>query len=135
VKPRKREWLTWPFAFSLFRGCSFLRQRHNPVMDLPIGWIALPSLVFNLLAFAAQGLDKRKAERGKFRTPETTLLLLGLPLSAAGMLLGMRVFRHKTRKRSFVAKATLVTIANLLMLAGLGYLAMQAHVRFRLALY
>lgn len=104
-------------------------------MDLPLGWIALPALLFNLLAFAAQGLDKRKAARGQYRTPEMTLLLLGLPLSAAGMLLGMRVFRHKTRKGSFVAKAILVTIANLLMLAGLGWLAMQGDLRFRLALY
>lgn len=104
-------------------------------MDLPLGWIALPALAFNLAAFAAQGLDKRKAARGQFRTPELTLLVLGLPLAAAGMLLGMRVFRHKTRKGSFVAKAILVTIANLLMLAGLGWLAMQGHVRFVLALY
>lgn len=30
-------------------------------MDIPLGWIAPPALLFNLLAFAAQGLDKRKA--------------------------------------------------------------------------
>lgn len=104
-------------------------------MDIPLGWIALPALFFSLLAFTAQGLDKRKAARGQYRIPEMTLLLLGIPLAAAGMLLGMRVFRHKTRKGSFVAKAALVTIANLLMLAGLGWLAMQGHVRIVLALY
>lgn len=104
-------------------------------MDLPIGWIALPALVFNLLAFAAQGLDKRKARRGASRTPERTLLLLGLPLASPGMLLGMKVFRHKTSKQSFKLKAFLVVCANLLMLAALGWLAMQGHIRLQLTLY
>ncbi|MBE7492876.1 MAG: DUF1294 domain-containing protein [Planctomycetes bacterium] len=104
-------------------------------MIIPLGWVVLPALLFNLLAFAAQGLDKRRAARGASRTPEATLLLMGLPLAAPGMWLGMRTFRHKTRKGSFLARAILVTIANLLMLAGLGWLAMQGHVRFILALY
>lgn len=108
---------------------------HNPGMELPIGWIAAPALVFNLLAFAAQGLDKRKAAQAAWRIPEATLLLLALPLGAPGMLLGMRLFRHKTRKAPFLLKAALVTIANLLMLAGLGYLAMQGRVQLQLALY
>ncbi|MCA8911231.1 MAG: DUF1294 domain-containing protein, partial [Planctomycetes bacterium] len=60
----------------------------------------------NLVAFVAQWWDKRLARTGaKSRTPERTLLMLGLPLAAAGMLLGMRTFRHKTKKRSFQLKA------------------------------
>lgn len=104
-------------------------------MDLPIGWLVLPALAFNLAAFAGQGIDKRRASRGARRLPESTLLALALPLAAAGMWLGMNVFRHKTRKGSFLAKALVVTIANLLMLAGLGYIAMQGHVQLKLALY
>ncbi|MBX3458357.1 MAG: DUF1294 domain-containing protein [Planctomycetes bacterium] len=92
-------------------------------------------LVANAVAFAAQGLDKRKAARGARRTPERTLLLLGLPLAAPGMLLGMRVFRHKTRKGSFVAKAALVTFANLLMLVALGWSATNGLVSIELVLY
>ena len=71
----------------------------------------------------------------KSRTPETTLLLLGLPLSAPGMLLGMRHFRHKTKKRSFQLKAALVVFANLLIAAVLGWLAMQGAFNIELALY
>ncbi len=104
-------------------------------MHIPLGWILLPALAFNLAAFVAQGVDKRRAVRSAWRIPESTLLGLGLPLACAGMLLGMKLFRHKTSKRSFVAKAALVTIANLLMLAGLGYMAMQGLVVFELALY
>lgn len=105
-------------------------------MTIPLGILCFALLVTNLLAFAAQGLDKRKAARGaKSRTPERTLLLLGMPLAAPGMLLGMRVFRHKTRKRSFFAKAVLVTFANLLMLGALGWLATNRLVRIEVMLY
>ena len=70
----------------------------------------------NLVAFLAQGLDKWRAKRGVSRTPERTLLLLGLPLAAPGMWLGMRFFRHKTSKRSFLLAAWLVTALNLALL-------------------
>ncbi|MCA8934642.1 MAG: DUF1294 domain-containing protein [Planctomycetes bacterium] len=105
-------------------------------MSLPVGIVVLVLLVTNLVAFAAQGWDKRLARtKAKSRTPEKTLLLLGLPLGALGMLAGMRYFRHKTKKRSFQLKAAAVVFANLLMLAALGWLAMQGHVTFELTLY
>jgi len=105
-------------------------------MTVALGWILLPALLFNLLAFAAQGWDKRKSTRaGSSRTPEATLLLLALPLASPGMLLGMKLFRHKTRKRSFQLKAAAVVFANLLMLAALGMLAMEGHIEIKAVLY
>ncbi|MBK8206391.1 MAG: DUF1294 domain-containing protein [Planctomycetes bacterium] len=105
-------------------------------MTIPLGILALALLVTNLVAFVAQGLDKRKAvNHARSRTPELTLLLLGLPMAAAGMLLGMRVFRHKTKKRSFQVKALLVVFANLLMAVLFGWLATKGHVRVTLVLY
>lgn len=106
------------------------------MMTIPVGIALAVLLALNLIAFAAQGWDKHKARKGtRGRTPERTLLLLGLPLAAAGMLLGMLVFRHKTSKASFRRKAALVVFANVLMAAGLGWLAMQGHFEMRLALY
>jgi uncharacterized membrane protein YsdA (DUF1294 family) len=78
--------------------------------------------ISNLLAFFAQGLDKWRAKRRAARTSERTLLLLGLPLAAPGMWLGMRAFRHKTSKRSFLLAAWLVTGLNL----GLLWLLIEA---------
>ncbi len=105
-------------------------------MTIPLGILALAMLVTNVVAFAAQGLDKRKAATGaRSRTRESTLLLLGLPMAAAGMLLGMRLFRHKTKKRSFQMKALLVVFANLLMAVFFGWLATKGHVRVTLVLY
>jgi uncharacterized membrane protein YsdA (DUF1294 family) len=105
-------------------------------MTLPAGIAVALLLVANLAAFAAQWWDKRLARtNAKSRTPERTLLLLGLPLAAPGMLLGMRVFRHKTKKRSFQLKAALVVFANLLIAGALGWLAMQGLIGLELALY
>jgi uncharacterized membrane protein YsdA (DUF1294 family) len=105
-------------------------------MTIALGWIVIPALVFNLWAFLAQGWDKRRSmRRGASRVPEATLLLLALPLASPGMLLGMKLFRHKTRKRSFQIKAAVVVFANLLMLAALVWLAIEGHLTVEAKLY
>jgi uncharacterized membrane protein YsdA (DUF1294 family) len=104
-------------------------------MTLPIGPLLLAALVFNLVAFFALGIDKRRAVRSARRIPERTLLLLGLPLAAPGMLLGMQMFRHKTGKFSFMARAFGVVFANLLLAGALGVLAMEGLLVLELRLY
>jgi uncharacterized membrane protein YsdA (DUF1294 family) len=105
-------------------------------MTLPLLWILAPALLFNVLAFAAMGFDKRRSARaGRVRTSEATLLLLALPLASPGMLLGMKLFRHKTRKRSFQLKAAAVVFANLLVVALLVWLAMESRIELALRLY
>lgn len=83
-------------------------------------WFAAALLLFlNLIAFAVQGLDKHFAKRGARRIPERRLLWFGAMLAAPGMWLGMRTFRHKTRKSSFLAYAWMVTVLNLALAYGL----------------
>ena len=54
-------------------------------------------LIMSLIAFIAYGLDKRKAKRGEWRTPEAVLLGCGFFGGAIGALGGMKRFRHKTK--------------------------------------
>ncbi len=54
-----------------------------------------------MLAFLMFGWDKAAARRGARRVPEARLLLVGAAGGAAGALLGMIAFRHKTRKLRF----------------------------------
>ena len=55
-------------------------------------------LVFvNLAAFLGMGADKRRARRGRWRISEKALFLPAVLGGALGGLLGMRVFRHKTK--------------------------------------
>ncbi len=59
--------------------------------------------VMSLLALALYGADKARARRGARRIRERTLLLAGVFGGAAGALIGMRAFRHKTRHAAFWA--------------------------------
>lgn len=61
----------------------------------------LTLLIINIVAFAAYGIDKRKAKKGRWRIPESTLLLLAFLGGALGALLGMRTFHHKTKHWKF----------------------------------
>ena len=72
-------------------------------------WLA----VINLVTFAVYGIDKAKAKRGAWRVPEKTLFLLPLLGGSLGALLGMRVFRHKTKHWYFVWGIPLILLAQI----------------------
>ena len=55
----------------------------------------------NIITFLSLGYDKLQAKAGGRRIPEKTLLLMGILGGAIGGLLGMQVFRHKTRHSNF----------------------------------
>lgn len=57
--------------------------------------------IINILSFSLMGIDKFKARRGLWRIPEKTLFLSALLGGAMGSILGMKLFRHKTKHRSF----------------------------------
>jgi uncharacterized membrane protein YsdA (DUF1294 family) len=68
----------------------------------------------NLTAFLLFGWDKWRAKRGGRRTPEKTLLLTAFLAGALGAWLGVKAFRHKTRKPSFLWKLAFATAGNAL---------------------
>ena len=58
-------------------------------------------LLLNLVSFLLFGLDKWKAMHGRWRIPESTLLLSAALGGSTGAFLGMKMFHHKTRKAKF----------------------------------
>lgn len=70
----------------------------------------------NLILFIAMGVDKYKAKRGLWRIPEKTLFGLALLGGSIGGILGMRLFRHKTRHNSFKLGFPAILIAQLAIL-------------------
>ncbi|MDM5155715.1 DUF1294 domain-containing protein [Bacillus sp. DX1.1] len=58
-------------------------------------------LCINLIAFSMMGLDKRKAKKKQWRTPENTLFLVSAAGGALGAWIGMYIFHHKTHKNKF----------------------------------
>ena len=63
--------------------------------------IILYLIGINVVAFLVYGLDKWKAKRDAWRISETTLLLLAAAGGSVGALLGMQIFRHKTKHVKF----------------------------------
>lgn len=63
----------------------------------PVGLLMIYLVIINLIAFLTFGADKRRARRDKRRVRESTLFLLAVLGGSIGALLGMYVFRHKTR--------------------------------------
>lgn len=76
-------------------------------------------ILVNLIAFFAYGHDKVKARSGQWRTRESTLLGLAAIGGSFGALMGMRVFRHKTRHAKFFLGVPALLIAQLALAAWL----------------
>ena len=72
--------------------------------------VLLLAIPLNILTFLLFGYDKLQAKQGGWRIPERVLLGLSLFGGGIGALAGMKVFRHKTRKKIFWV-AALVGIA------------------------
>ena len=79
-------------------------------------------VIINILTFIVYGIDKLKAKKGKWRIPESTLLLLAIIGGSIGAFLGMKVWHHKTMHKKF-------TIGIPLVFALQVALAIYLHVR------
>lgn len=72
-------------------------------------------ILINLAGFFAMGLDKKRARRRQYRTPERTLFLIALAGGSLGIFLGMYHFRHKTRHWSFRLGIPAILLLQLLL--------------------
>ena len=70
-------------------------------------------LAWTLIAFALMGLDKWKARHESWRIPEKTLFLSAVLGGSVGAMLGMYLFRHKTRHRRFVIGMPVIFLLQL----------------------
>ncbi|WP_094603696.1 DUF1294 domain-containing protein [Sporomusa silvacetica] len=68
---------------------------------------------WNLAAFLMVWLDKHFARKGARRVRERTFFWIALLFGAAGILLGMYVYRHKTLHKSFVIGIPMMLLLNL----------------------
>lgn len=59
-------------------------------------------LAMNIICFLSFGYDKKAAKKGWGRVPERTYLTLGFLSAFPALLLGRKVFRHKTVKKEFI---------------------------------
>lgn len=77
-------------------------------------------IMLNIITFALFKYDKYCAQHKKWRIPEISLLLFSLCGGAAGAMLAMYKFRHKTKHTTFqvfiplflLAQMTIILIIN-----------------------
>ena len=59
-------------------------------------------------------IDKKKAENGKWRIQEKTIFMVTILGGGIGTILGMYIFRHKTKKLQFTIGLHVITILEII---------------------
>ena len=84
-------------------------------------------LAINFLTFLLFGIDKWRAVHSKRRISEFALLLFCFLGGSFGALMGMYLFRHKTKKRKFKVVVPLLFIFQLALLIAAAFLLPPGH--------
>lgn len=85
-----------------------------------IKYLSLPNvllylLMINVIGILIMYIDKRKAEYGRWRISENTLLLIALLGGSIGTIIGMYWFRHKTKKLKFTLGFPTILISEVII--------------------
>lgn len=72
-------------------------------------------LLINAAGFAVMLADKLKAKRGAWRIPEATLMTIAAIGGSIGSLIGMYLFRHKTRHPKFTVGIPVILVLQILL--------------------
>ena len=70
-------------------------------------------IAINIITFLIYGIDKLKAKKGKWRIPESTLLLLAIIGGSIGAWFGIKVWHHKTLHKKFKYGIPLIVIIQI----------------------
>lgn len=72
-------------------------------------------LLINAAGFGLMLADKLKAMKNKWRIPEATLLWAALLGGSMGSILGMQLFRHKTKHPKFYIGLPVILALQIVM--------------------
>ena len=70
-------------------------------------------IAINVITFFIYGINKFKAKKGKWRIPESTLLLLAIIGGSIGAWFGIKVWHHKTLHKKFKYGIPLIVIIQI----------------------
>jgi uncharacterized membrane protein YsdA (DUF1294 family) len=73
-------------------------------------------IAINAFAIFVMYSDKKKARKGYWRVPEEKLFIIALLFGSAGILAGMKLFRHKTRHFKFVYGIPVIFVIQIFIL-------------------
>ena len=72
--------------------------------------------IINALAFLLMLIDKQKAKKNRWRIPEATLIGMCAIGGSVGGLVGMYLFRHKTKHIKFYLGIPVILVLQLVAL-------------------
>lgn len=78
-------------------------------------YIMLYFIIINLVGLIAMRTDKSRAIKDKRRIPENTLFIISIIGGSVGTLIGMYLFRHKTKHVSFVVGIPAILILQIVI--------------------
>lgn len=82
----------------------------------PITILAIYLVFANIVSFYLMWDDKRRAIKKNYRIPEKTLILWAAAGGSIGSMLGMKVFRHKTRHIKFSLGIPAILLVQLILI-------------------
>ena len=77
-------------------GPNFKERKQKLMRTLLLVFFIYLAIV-NIIGFALMGVDKKRAIRGAWRISESSLFLSAVLGGSIGCILGMNLFRHKTK--------------------------------------
>lgn len=75
-------------------------------------------VIVNVVGFVLMFVDKKRAQNNQWRIKEATLFLTAAIGGSIGSMLGMKVFRHKTKHLSFMIGMPAIFIVQMALTVG-----------------
>ncbi|AIY84300.1 MAG: DUF1294 domain-containing protein [Clostridium baratii] len=72
--------------------------------------------LINIFGLLLMFIDKQKAKRHKWRISENTLILISILGGSIGSIIGMQLFRHKTKHVKFKLGLPVILIIQIILL-------------------
>ncbi len=75
-------------------------------------YIVIYLLIINTLGLLTMYVDKQRAKKKQYRIPEKTLFMCAALGGSIGSMVGMQLFRHKTKHKTFTIGMPAILIAQ-----------------------
>ena len=86
------------------------------MIEINIKYVIIYLIIINLIGILAMYIDKKKAIKGSWRIPEKTLIMISVLGGGIGTLIGMYLFRHKTKKLKFTIGIPVIIICEIILI-------------------
>lgn len=72
-------------------------------------------ILINLISFLTFALDKNRARKNKWRTPEKSLMTLSIMGGSLGSLIGVYLMKHKTQRKKFTLGIPIILLIQAIL--------------------